>query len=111
MDPRMVPKGGSDDEFNWDSNAFGNRGRAHEPGVYFHPQAQKFIETARVQTADGSVAYHPDQGKIQGDAFAQIGYRLATKDELKEYRAKQKEAAEAKRRNAGSKTTVLASAK
>lgn len=105
MDPRMIPKG-SGPEYNYDENN-GGQGRSNEPGVYFHPQAQKFIETSRVQTPDNSVAYQPDQGRIQGDAFVQIGYRPATEEELKEYRAKQQEVAEAKRRTGNSKTTVM----
>jgi len=103
MDPRMMPKG----EFNYDDNAPGGVGRSNEPGVYFHPQAGKFIETAAIKRPDGSKTYSSAQGKIQADAFAQMGFRPANTEELKEYQARQAEAAEAKRKQENSTTTVM----
>lgn len=105
MDPRMIPRGSST-EYN--SSDDGMR-PDNKPGVYFHPQAERFIETARVTTPDGSIAYHPDQGKIQGDAFVQLGYRPASDEELKEYRADQAAKAEAKRKKETSTTVSMSS--
>ncbi len=82
MDPRMVPKG-SGQEYNHD----GQRGQArpNEPGVYFHPQAGRFIETTGIERPDGSIVHSQDAGRIQGDAFVQIGYRPATEEERRAY--------------------------
>lgn len=106
MDPRMIPKG-SGPEYNY--GELEGKARPNEPGVYFHPQAQKFIETTGTKRPDGSMSYARDTGKIQGDAFAQIGYRPATEEELKEYRAKQEATAEAQRKRATATTTVMSS--
>lgn len=103
MDPRLMPKG----EFNYDDNAPGGVGRANELGVYFHPGAQKFIETASVKRPDGSKAYNQAQGRIQADAFAQIGYRPATAEERKEYEAQQTASAESKRKSDSATTVVM----
>jgi hypothetical protein len=102
----MIPKG-SAQEYNHDGQ--GGEARPNEAGVYFHPQAQKFVETAGVKRPDGSIAYAQGAGKIQGDAFTQIGYRPATDEELKEYRAQQKERAEAQRLKDSRKTTAMSS--
>lgn len=104
MDPRMIPKG-SGPEYNYGEQD--GKARPNEPGVYFHPQAQKFIETTGIKRPDGSISYARDAGKIQGDAFAQTGYRPANDEELREYRAQQEERAKAAAKKANSKTTVL----
>lgn len=106
MDPRMIPKGGSR-EYNYGEQE--GKALPNEPGVYFHPQAGKFVETTGVQRPDGSISYSKDQGKIQGDAFTQMGYRPANEEELREYRAQQEKKAEAKRKEKSSTTTVLSS--
>lgn len=108
MDPRMIPRG-SGPEYNHDGQ--GGQARPNEPGVYFHPQAEKFIETAGTKKPDGSISYASGPGQIQGDAFAQLGYRPASKDELKEYRAQQEQKAKAQRIEESSKTTVMSSGK
>lgn len=102
MDPRMIPKGGSP-EYNY--GELEGKARPNTPGVYFHPQAQKFIETTGAKRPDGSVAYASQEGKIQADAFVQIGYRPANDEELKAYRAEQEKKAKAQR-IAGSRTTT-----
>lgn len=103
MDPRMMPKG----EYNYSDNEPGNVGRANEPGVYFHPGAQKFIETAHIKRPDGSKSYSVDQGKIQGDAFAQMGFRPATDEELKEYEARQADVSAEQRKKDNATTVVM----
>lgn len=108
MDPRMIPRGGSKEEYNYDQNA-GGPGRPNEAGVYFHPQAGKFIETYGVERPDGSTTYAQDSGKIQGDAFAQIGYRPATKEEAAEFRARKEARAKEMKVKANSTTTVMGS--
>lgn len=108
MDPRMIPKGGSA-EYNYGEQD--GKARPNEPGVYFHPQAGKFIETTGIQRSDGSVSYARDPGKIQGDAFTQLGYRPATEEELKEYRSQQEGKAKARRIEESRKTTVMSSSK
>lgn len=104
MDPRMIPRGSSS-EYNYGEQD--GKARPNEPGVYFHPQAGKFIETTGVKRPDGSMAYSRDAGKIQGDAFTQLGYRPANEKELKEFRATQEEQARAKKIAESRKTTVL----
>jgi hypothetical protein len=106
MDPRMIPKG-SGPEYNYGEQD--GKARPNEPGVYFHPDAGKFVETTGVKRPDGSMAYARDAGKIQADAFKQIGYRPATEQELKEYRADQEAKAEAERKKATATTTVMSS--
>lgn len=100
MDPRM-----NQGEYNFGERD-GSR-QANLPGVYYHPQTNKFIETAGIKLSDGSVAYHHDSGKIQADAFTQIGYRPASEEELRDYRSAQKAADEAKRISASRTTTVM----
>lgn len=106
MDPRMIPKG-SASEYNNDSD--GGIAPPNEPGVYFHPQAQKFIETTSIKRPDGSVVYAKGPGKIQGDAFTQLGYRPASEQELKEYRADQEAKTKAQKVKENRTTTVLSS--
>jgi hypothetical protein len=101
----MIPKGSSP-EYN--SSDDGQR-PDNQPGVYFHPQAEKFIETAGQRRPDGSMAYNVDGGKIQADAFTQMGYRPATKEELSQYNAEQAAKREIARIKAASKTTVMSS--
>jgi hypothetical protein len=98
----MVPKGGST-EYNYGEKE--GTALPNNPGLYFHPQAGKFIETAGVKRPDGSTSYATDSGKIQADAFVQFGYRPATAEEAKEYRARQ-EAEAAERRKKDTATTV-----
>lgn len=104
MDPRMIPKG-SGPEYNYGEQD--GKARPNEPGVYFHPQAEKFVETTGIKRPDGSVTYAAQEGKIQGDAFRQLGYRPANEKELKEYRAQQAEKAKAQRVKESSTTTVM----
>lgn len=102
MDPRMNPHG-SKNEYN-----FGERdgsARANLPGVYYHPGADAFVETGGQKRSDGTMAYDQVVGRIQADAFVQIGYRQATEEEVKRYRAKQEATAKAIKA-AESKTTV-----
>lgn len=107
MDPRMIPKG-SGPEYNYGEQD--GKVRPNEPGVYFHPQANKFIETTGSQRPDGSTAYARDPGRIQGDAFTQLGYRPATDEEVREYRAMKEKNAKIKRKKESTTTTVLSSA-
>lgn len=103
MDPRMTKNG----EYN-----FGERdgtARANEPGVYFHPQAGTFVETAGQRLPDQAASYARDTGKIQADAFVQMGYRPATSEELKAYEAKLKDQEKANRIEASRTTTVMSS--
>lgn len=86
MDPRMIPKGSSPEQQS-------EGRRPNQPGVYYHPQAEKFIETSGVRRPDGSMSYASNDGKIQGDAFVQIGFRPANENELKEYEERKKESA------------------
>ncbi len=108
MDPRMIPRGGSKEEYNYDQNS-GGPGRPNEAGVYFHPAAGKFIETFGVQRSDGSMTYAQETGKIQADAFAQIGYRPASDEEVKQYRAQQADRAKAKKIAESRTTTSMGS--
>lgn len=104
MDPRMAPKG----EYNFgeqDGTAVPN-----QPGVYFHEKAGKFVETTGVKRPDGSISYARDAGKIQGDAFTQMGYRPASEEEARYYHEAQKAAAIVKRKRLNSKTTAMSSA-
>jgi len=107
MDPRMIPKG-SASEYNYGEQD--GKARPNEPGVYFHPQAGKFIETTGIKRPDGSVAYSRDAGKIQGDAFTQLGYRPADQDEQRYYQEAQKAAAKVQAIKNSRKVTVLSSA-
>lgn len=106
MDPRMIPKG-SGPEYNY--GEMEGKARPNEPGVYFHPQAQKFVETTGVKRPDGSRVYAQQAGKIQADAFVQLGYRPASEQELKEYQARQEATAKAERVEKTRKTTVMSS--
>lgn len=106
MDPRMVPKGSSS-EYNYGEQD--GKAQPNQPGVYFHPQAQTFIETTGIKRPDGSITYSRDAGKIQADAFVQIGYRPASEKELAEYRAKQESAAKAQRIEESRTTTAMSS--
>lgn len=94
MDPRMIPKG-SGQEYNHDGQ--GGEARPNEPGVYFHPQAGKFVETAGVKRPDGSMTYARDPGRIQADAFVQQGYRSASDEEKRYYEQAQAAAARVQR--------------
>jgi hypothetical protein len=100
----MIPKG-SGPEYNYGEQD--GKAAPNNPGVYFHPQAQKFIETTGVKRPDGSVAYARDPGKIQGDAFKQIGYRQASEEELKYFREAQAAASEVARIKASRTTTTI----
>ena len=99
MDPRFIPKGGSEQEFT----DLENRRNPNPAGVYYHPQAGKFVETGGVKMPDGSISHDQVAGTIQGDAFRQIVYRPATEEELAEYRARQ---AEQEKKSAKSTTTL-----
>ncbi len=105
MDPRMIPKNAPNGEYNYGEQD-GTR-RPNQAGVYFHPEANKFVETAGVQRPDGSIAYAQQTGKIQADAFAQLGYRPATEEQLQAYQAQKKDQATANRVAASRKTTAL----
>lgn len=107
MDPRMIPKG-SGPEYNYGEQD--GKARPNEPGVYFHPQAQKFVETTGIKRPDGSVTYSRDAGKIQADAFTQLGYRPATDEERGYYQAAQQAAAKVQRIRESRTTTSLSSA-
>jgi hypothetical protein len=99
----MIPKGSAPERP-------GDPGRrANEAGLYYHPQANRFMETAGQRRPDGSVAYDSQAGQIQGDAFSQIGYRPATKEEAAGYRADQEARAKAAEIKANSTTTVMSS--
>ena len=100
----MNPKRSSQ-EYNY--GELEGKARSNDPGVYFHPSAGKFVETAGVKRPDGSVAHHQDTGRIQADAFAQLGYRPASPEELKEYQAKQADQAKAQKIAETRTTTVL----
>lgn len=104
MDPRMIPKGGSN-EYNYGEQD-GIR-RPNQPGVYYHPQADKFVETAGQVRPDGETVYHAQEGKIQADAFVQIGYRPATKEELEAFKAKKKDQEKANRIAASRSSTII----
>lgn len=106
MDPRMIPKG-SGPEYNYGEQD--GKVRPNEPGVYFHPQAQKFVETTGIKRPDGTISYARAAGKIQADAFKQIGYRPADAKELEAYRAQQADRAKAQRIKESSTTTVMSS--
>lgn len=106
MDPRMIPKG-SGPEYNYGEQD--GKVRPNEPGVYFHPQAQKFVETTGIKRQDGSKVYAREPGKIQADAFVQLGYRPASDEELKEYQAKQKDSEKAAKIENGRTTTSMSS--
>lgn len=106
MDPRMIPKGSSS-EYNYGEQD-GVR-RPNVAGVYFHEQSGKFVESAGVKRGDGSIAYFQDTGKIQADAFVQIGYKPATEAQVKEYQAQKENQAKANRIEASRTTTVMSS--
>lgn len=107
MDPRMIPRG-SGPEYNHDGR--GGQAPPNEPGVYFHPQAQKFVETTGIEKPDGSISYSKDAGQIQGDAFAQIGYRKASEEEHRYRQEAKKAAAKVQAWRKSRKTTVLSAA-
>lgn len=99
MDPRMNPHG-SRQEYNFGERD-GSR-QANIPGVYYHPGADAFVETAyavqpngQPAMKDGKVVYDQANGRIQADAFVQIGYRLATDEEVKRFRSQQQAQAKA----------------
>lgn len=102
MDPRMIPKGQAPEEQ-------GDGRRNNAPGVYYHPQADKFIETTGIRRPDGSMSYSDNDGRIQADAYVQIGYRKANDQEASDYRARQEAVREASRKRSTSTTTVLRS--
>lgn len=104
MDPRMIPKG-SGPEYNYGEQD--GKVRPNEPGVYFHPQAQKFIETTGIKRPDGSIAYASAPGKIQGDAFVQMGFRPASEQEREYYKSAQAAAAKAQKMRQSRTTTVM----
>lgn len=106
MDPRMIPKGSSS-EYNYGEQD--GKARPNEPGVYYHPAAGKFIETTGTKRPDGSMAYAQDTGKIQADAFKQIGYRPATPEEASHHRNEQAKHAEAMNAKSKSTTHVISS--
>jgi hypothetical protein len=106
MDPRLIPQG-SGPEYNYGEPE--GKARPNEPGVYFHPQAQKFIETTGVKRPDGSISYSSDAGKIQGDAFKQIGYRSANEQEQGHFKAAQQAAARVQQIKQSRTTTVMSS--
>ena len=98
----MDPRNNRDSKQEYNFGELDGKARANEPGVYYHPQADKFIETSAalnpdgtVRLADGKASYFRETGLIQADAFVQVGYRLATDEEVKRYRAQQSETAKA----------------
>jgi hypothetical protein len=104
MDPRlndMRNKG----EYNYGEQD-GTR-RPNMPGVYYHEGADKFIETGGVKLPDGRTVHESASGKIQADAFRQMGFRPATAEEQAAYDAAQKAAARIKRINKTRTTTVI----
>lgn len=101
MDPRMNTTS-SGIEYN--RNDVGRKGD-NPPGVYYHPTADKFVETGGQKRPDGTMAYDQVVGRIQADAFVQLQYRPATPEEVKRYRAQQ-EATAKTLKAAESKTTV-----
>lgn len=70
MDTSRIAKGQQELEKQGDGRV------VNKPGVYYHPQADRFVETAKLVP-----------GYIQADAFVQLGYRLATSEELVRYTA------------------------
>lgn len=108
MDPRMIPKG-SGPEYNY--GELEGKAQPNLPGVYFHPQAEKFIETTGIRRPDGSISYAQDPGKIQADAFTQMGYRPATAEEARFYQEAQKAAALARKKKESRTTVVFSGAK
>lgn len=114
MDPRMIPKGAPNGEYNYGEQD-GTR-RPNEAGIYYHPGADKFVaSTAAVDPEgnmmlrDGKPVFARNSGKIQADAFVQMGYRPANDKETAEYLARQKAAEEAKRKAKSKTTTVMSS--
>lgn len=103
MDPRMIPKGGSDEEFT----DLEQRRNPNAAGVYYHPGADKFIETGGIKMPDGSISHDQLTGTIQGDAFAQVGFRPATPEQEAAYNAKQKAGFELNRIKESRKTFTL----
>ena len=100
MDPRTSTRNPKQ-EYNF--GELDGTARANEPGVYYHQQADKFIETAAqlnpdgtVRLIDGKASYFRETGLIQADAFVQMGYRLASDEEVKRYRSTKQDQAEAK---------------
>jgi hypothetical protein len=107
MDPRMIPKGGSSEEFT----DLENRRNPNLAGVYYHPEAKKFLETGGQTMPDGSVAYDLVGGTIQGDAFRQIGFRAATDEEAAQFHADKEAQRQKARKESSSTTTSLSSRK
>jgi hypothetical protein len=101
----MIPKGGSDEEFT----DLEQRRNPNSAGVYYHEKADKFIETGGVKMPDGSIAYDQLAGTIQGDAFAQIGYRKATPDQATAFEAQKKVNMELGRIRESRKTFTMSS--
>lgn len=83
MDPRLIPRN-SASEYNYGEQS--GDASPNEAGIYYHPQADKFVETTGVNRSNGEFVYDRSSGKIQADAFVQLGYRLATEDEVKRYK-------------------------
>ena len=114
MDPRMIPKGAPNGEYNYGEHD-GTR-RPNEAGIYYHPGADKFIASATAVDPEGNMLMRGGKpvlarvtGKIQADAFVQLGYRAATEQEQKEFLARQQAAEELKRINKSRTTTSLSS--
>jgi hypothetical protein len=103
MDPRMIPKGGSDEEFT----DLENRRNPNPAGVYYHPGANKFLETGGLKMPDGSISHDQLAGTIQGDAFAQIGFKPANDEQKAYYEADQKVKAELNRIKQSRKTFTI----
>lgn len=95
MDPRMIPRGQSAES---QSN-----GAERPVGVYYHPEAKKFVETSGILRADGTMSYNTDEGRIQADSFVQLGFRPATEEEKAEYLASKKSEAKAEEPKPSSK--------
>lgn len=98
----MDPRNNRDSKQEYNFGELDGKARANEPGVYYHPQADKFIETSAALNPDGTVrlvegkaSYFRETGLIQADAFVQVGYRPATDEEAKRYRAQKSETATA----------------
>lgn len=106
----MIPQA-SKNEYNWGERT----GRSpNTPGVYYHPEAKKFVETSFNTDVDGNPIlrngqpiYHQATGKIQADAFVQIGYRKATDEEIKLYRSERAKLAKTIKAVQSGKTTVV----
>ena len=101
MDPRLRDK----NEYNYGEQD-GTR-KANEPGVYYHPKANKFVETGGTKLPNGQVAYNTANGKIQADAFRQMEYQPATPEQAAYYHAGQEAAAKVAKIKQSRTTTVM----